>query len=101
MPLDIRGKYAIVGVGNTRFGKTPGQTAVSLTVEAIANAVEDAGIDKSEIDAVLTKYPTSGFQSLFSTKVAQALGIVPKVTGTLDQAGASNIGLIQYAIMCM
>jgi acetyl-CoA acetyltransferase len=35
---------------------------------------------------------------LWAPKVAEALRIVPRVTATLDQAGASNIGLAQYAI---
>jgi acetyl-CoA acetyltransferase len=99
--MDIRDKYCIAGVGNTAYGKLPGRSAVNLTVEAIRNAIDDCGIDKTEIDAVLTKYPTSNFVSLFSTRVAQALGIVPRVTATLDQAGASNIGLIAYAAMCI
>jgi len=98
---EIRGKYAIVGVGNTRYGKVPGVTALAHNIDAIADAIEDAGIKKDEIDAVLTKAPSSNFQMLWSTRVAQAIGVVPKVTATLDQAGASNIGLIGYAIMCM
>lgn len=98
---NIRGKYAIVGVGNTQYGRVPGVSALSHNVEAIANAIDDAGIRKDEIDAVLTKAPSSDFQMLWSAKVAQAIGVVPKVTATLDQAGASNIGLIGYAIMCM
>lgn len=97
----LKDQYCLVGVGNTAYGRLPDRSAVSLTVEAIRNAIDDSGIDKQEIDAVLTKYPTSQFQSLFSTKVAQALGIVPKVTATIDQAGASNIGLITYAMMCI
>jgi acetyl-CoA acetyltransferase len=99
--LTLRDKYCIAGVGHTAYGRLPGRTAVNLTVEAVRNAIDDCGIDKSEIDAVLTKYPTSSFQSLFSARVAQALGIVPRVTATLDQAGASNIGLIAYAAMCI
>ena len=58
-------------------------------------------MQKSEIDAVLTKAPSSDFQMLWSARVAQSVGIVPKVTATLDQAGASNIGLVGYAIMCI
>jgi len=101
MAHPLRGKYAIVGVGNTRYGKLPGVSALAHNVEAIARAIEDAGVKKDEIDAVLTKAPTSNFQMLWSARVAQAIGIQPKVTATLDQAGASNIGLIAYAIMCM
>lgn len=101
MATNVRGKYAIVGVGNTRYGKVPGVSALAHNVEAIANAIEDAGIAKDEIDAVLTKAPSSNFQMLWSAKVAQAIGITPKVTATLDQAGASNIGLVGYAVMCI
>ncbi|MHB8574945.1 MAG: thiolase family protein [Dehalococcoidia bacterium] len=100
--MSIRDKYCIVGVGNTRYGKLPGRSAESLTIEAIRNAIEDCGIEKREIDAVLTKAPTSNFQMLFSARIAQDLGIVmPAVTATLDAAGASTAALIQYAAMCI
>jgi acetyl-CoA acetyltransferase len=101
MDRNIRGKYAIVGVGNTVYGRVPGVTALDHNVEAIANALADCGLKTTDVDAVLTKAPSSDFQMLWSAKVADALGIVPAVTATLDQAGASNIGLITYAIMCM
>jgi len=99
--MSIAGKYAIVGVGNTAYGKLHGRSAESLTVEAIRNACEDAGIDKNEIDAVITKDPTSNLQHLFCAKIAEHIGVVPKVTATLDQAGATNIGAIAYACWCI
>jgi acetyl-CoA acetyltransferase len=97
--LNLRDKYAIVGVGNTRYGKVPGVSALSHAVDACRLAIEDAGIDKSEVDAVLTKAPTANFQMLWSTKVAQSLGIIPRATATLDAAGASNANLVAYACM--
>ncbi len=99
MTLNLKDKYAIVGVGNTAYGKVPGVSALSHAVEACRLAIEDAGIDKAEVHAVLTKAPTANFQMLWSAKVAQALGIVPRATSTLDAAGASNINLIAYACM--
>jgi len=101
MVMTLRDKYCIAGVGNTRYGKLAGRSAESLTVEAIRNAIADCGIEKSEIDAVLTKAPTSNFQMLFSARISQDLGIVPAVTATLDAAGASTAALIQYAAMCI
>ncbi len=101
MNRNIRGKYAIVGVGNTRYGRVPGVSALTHNVDAIASALDDCGLKTRDIDAVLTKAPSSDFQMLWSAKVADAIGVVPKTTATLDQAGASNIGLITYAIMCM
>ncbi|MBI4084149.1 MAG: thiolase family protein [Candidatus Lambdaproteobacteria bacterium] len=99
--INIAGKYCIVGVGNTKYGKLPGRSPESLCVEAIRNACLDAGLDKNTIDAVVTKEPTSAPSHLFSTRVAQQIGVIPKVTTTLDQAGASNIGGVAYAMMMM
>ncbi|MDG1840262.1 MAG: thiolase family protein [Dehalococcoidia bacterium] len=94
----LKQKYCIVGVGNTAYGKNPGISQIAHNVLAIRAALEDAGLSAQDLDGVLTKAPTSTFPMLWGPKIAEALRIQPKVTATLDQAGASNIGLIQYAI---
>lgn len=94
----LKQKYCIVGVGNTAYGKNPGISQIAHNVLAIRSALEDAGLTAQDLDGVLTKAPTSTFPMLWGPKIAEALRIQPKVTATLDQAGASNIGLIQYAI---
>ncbi|MBI3993173.1 MAG: thiolase family protein [Candidatus Lambdaproteobacteria bacterium] len=99
--MSIAGKYIIAGVGNTKYGKLPGRSSESLTVEAIRNAIQDAGIDKSQVDAVLTKAPTSNFELLYSTRISEHLGIVPKVTATIDNAGASTASALVYGAMCI
>lgn len=99
--MPIARKYCIAGVGHTAYGKLPGRSAESLTVEAIHNALADAGIAKGEIDCVLTKAPTSAFQMLYSTRIAECIGIVPKVTATIDNAGASTATAIVYAAQCI
>ncbi len=98
MMKNLRQRYCIVGVGNTAYGKNPGVSQVAHNVLAIRAALEDAGLTTRDLDGVLTKAPTSTFPMLWGPKICEALRIQPKVTGTLDQAGASNIGLIQYAI---
>jgi acetyl-CoA acetyltransferase len=95
---NLKQKYCIVGVGNTAYGKNPGISQIAHNVLAIRSALEDAGLTTQDLDGVLTKAPTSTFPMLWGPKIAEALRIQPKVTATLDQAGASNIGLIQYAI---
>jgi acetyl-CoA acetyltransferase len=94
----LKQKYCIIGVGNTAYGKNPGISQIAHNVLAIRSALEDAGLTAQDLDGVLTKAPTSTFPMLWGPKIAEALRIQPKVTATLDQAGASNIGLIQYAI---
>ena len=98
---NLRHRYCIVGVGNTPYGQTPGYSQLALNVMAIRAALEDAGLTTQDLDGVLTKAPTSTFPRLWAAVVAEALRVKPNIVGTLDQAGATNIGLIQYAISCI
>ena len=98
---NLRHRYCIVGVGNTAYGTTPGYSQLALNVRAIRAALEDAGLTTRDLDGVLTKAPTSTFPKLWAAVVAEALRVKPNIVGTLDQAGATNIGLIQYAISCI
>ena len=44
---------AIVGLGITEMGKIYGRSAADFAAEAVALALEDAGLDKSDIDGLL------------------------------------------------
>ena len=50
---------------------------------------------------MLVKYPTSRFESMYSQKVSERLGLQPRVAAVLDQAGASPVSLISYAVLAM
>jgi acetyl-CoA acetyltransferase len=50
---DLRDKYAFVGVGVTKQGKIPEMSGDDLATQAIQLAIEDAGINKSEIDGYI------------------------------------------------
>ncbi len=95
----MRGKAVIAGVGHTAYGKHPGRDKIDLIVEASAKAIADAGVDKHMIDGVLVKMATSSPAMLYGQKVAEALGLQPRVGASLDQGGAANIALISYAAM--
>ena len=97
--MSLSGRYVIAGIGHTAFGKLPGSDTVSLNVEACRNALADAGIDKSVVDAVFVKVPTSAHQFMYGLKVCEALGIAPRIGGAWDQGGAANIMLLSFAIM--
>lgn len=97
----MRGTIVIAGIGHTAFGKLPARSTVSMNVEACRKALEDARIDKSLIDAVFVKYPTSGLEGKYGQKVAEALGLQPRIGGVWDQAGASNISMISFAAMAI
>lgn len=94
---DMRGKYVIAGVGHTKYGKL-GLDTVSLNVQACAAALADAGIEKSAVDALLVKTPTSTREILYGQKVAEAMGIKPRWGLAVDQGGAANISNIAFAM---
>ena len=101
MTHNLRGKVAIAGIGHTAFGKHPGRSTVSLNVEAIRKALADAGVDKSQVDGLFVKAPTSKFEMMYAQKLGEALGIVPRIGGVYDHGGASNISMISYAAMAI
>ncbi len=94
-------RAVIAGIGHTSFGALPERQPISMIVEASRHALADAGIEKSLIDAVLVKYPTSNPEFMFGQRVAEALGIQPRIGGVWDQGGAANISLISYAALAI
>ena len=97
----LSGKVVIAGIGHTAFGKLPGRGTVSLNVEAIRKALADAGIEKRQVDGLLVKAPTSKFEMMYAQKLAEALGMQPRIGGVYDHGGASNISMISYATMAI
>ena len=68
---NISRKAAIVGIGATEFSKSSGRSELRLAVEAIQNALADAGLTPSEVDG-LTTYT---METNPEVMVANALGI--------------------------
>jgi acetyl-CoA acetyltransferase len=99
--VSLSGRHVIAGIGHTAFGKLPGSDTISLNVEACRRALADAGIDKSLVDGVFVKVPTSAHQFMYGQKVAEALGITPRIGGCWDQGGAANVTLLSFAVMAI
>jgi acetyl-CoA acetyltransferase len=95
------GRYVIAGIGHTAFGRLPGRGTVSLNVEACRHALADAGIEKSAVDALFVKVPTSHYTSMYGQVLAEAMRLQPKVGGVWDQGGATNISMISFACMAI
>jgi acetyl-CoA acetyltransferase len=97
----MRGEAVIAGIGHTAFGKLPGRSTVSLNIEACRNALADAGLSPDSVDALLVKVPTSKVEMMYGQKLAEAMGLQPRVGGVWDQGGASNISMISIAAMAI
>lgn len=96
------GKAAIAGVGATRQGKLPEETPLTLAAEAFRLALADSGIDKSEVDGLLTMPGTTSPEgSKNYLNVGELLGINPRFTGSMTMGGATGGALIQIAAMAI
>ena len=87
-------KVAIVGVDESdEIGIVPHKSALQLHAEAARNALADAGIDKSEVDAVLT----AGAGWTASLQIAEYLGIIPSYTDSTMVGGSSFVIQVEHA----
>ena len=50
----LRGKAAIAGIGATEFSKESGRSELQLACEAVKAAIDDAGLQPSDIDGLVT-----------------------------------------------
>jgi len=78
--MSLKDKYAIVSVGYTPQGIVPERSALSFHLEACANAIEDAGLRKSDIDGLICYRhfpPSTGEPDVPPYLVAQHLGMTP------------------------
>lgn len=86
----IRGRTAIVAAGNTAQGTIPGISADELAVEGLRITLAEAGIDKSEIDGLITCKSYGGFG--IDTEIGRLAGLNPAYSATLDY-GTCNFSL--------
>ena len=52
-PERLRDRYAIAGIGLSRYGKVPGVSAMGFCLEASVRAIDDCGLARDDIDGVL------------------------------------------------
>ena len=87
---ELRNKTAVVGVGNTAYGSFPETDEYGLGAQAFKIALDDAGLDKSEIDGLLVcRVP-------YYARMGEVLGIDPRWTITLPGHGRmSGVGIVE------
>ncbi len=102
MTTSLRDQAAIVGVGATAQGALPGRTPLDLGIEAFTRALADAGLDKSEVDGLLTMPGTTSSEgSLHYLRFGEAVGINPRFTGSMTMGGATAGCLVQNAVLAI
>jgi acetyl-CoA acetyltransferase len=96
---ELRDYCSVVGTATSRLGRVPGVSSLDLLVEAIRNAVDDAGLKASDIDGVICRGPDESYSH--HQVVAERLGINARFSTTLTNGGASQILGIAIATMAI
>ena len=105
----LRGKYAIVGIGETPSRRTyPGRSSFSVVAEAARMAISDAGLRRQNIDGLITRG-----ELMDPTQFAEYLGLAPAYVcgvvqhgatpahGVATAAAAINAGLCDTVLVAM
>ena len=89
---ELRNTACIVGVDESdEMGVLPGKSQLSLHLEAITNAVRDAGLKVSDVDGIFT----AGQHS--PATLGEALGITPRYVDGTTVGGCSFIIMVEHA----
>jgi acetyl-CoA acetyltransferase len=96
----LRGVAAIVGIGATEQGTLPGRSANSIAVEAMRLALADAGMQKADLDGLIT-CKVFGSAEGIDTQIGALAGINPSYSATLEYGTCNfSLHLAVMAVQC-
>lgn len=95
----IQDQVAIVGVGTSRQGQLPEMEPYGIAAEALAAALADAGLEKSDIDGISIRTLDPIGAGWLDT--ARALGLNPRFGFQGGYGGASTTIAVQNAAMAV
>ncbi|MFC1919354.1 thiolase family protein [Chloroflexota bacterium] len=97
--MTLRGKTAIVGIGELKPMKSPpsGKTEWGIMAEAAQLAIEDAGLCKEDIDGIIVEPPITEMHFGPSMLMAEYLQIPIRYGGSAMLMGASAAGQVWRA----
>ena len=97
MDISLRGKVAIVGAADTEVGVLPGRTPMELGVEAALAAIADAGLEKDDIDGLVTCNAMAQPMMYHAEATAEYLQIFPRYCIAAGAGGGTTFSIIHHA----
>src|SRR2546428_247892 len=99
MPHPLSGATAVVGLGITPQGKVYGSSPLGFAVDAVALALADAGLERTDLDGLLLNPGLAGADmGMGSFQLQQAMGLRDlRLSATMNLGGATACAMIQHA----
>ncbi len=98
MPTTLKDEAAIVGIGQTRYSKNSGVSELALAVEAVSKAIDDAGIEPSQVDG----YCSFTLDTNDEVDIARAVGTGDATFySRIGYGGGAAIGVMHQAVMAL
>ena len=93
--MSLRGRAAIVGVAESDLGEVgPGFTPLDLIGQATSRALEDAGLEKQDVDGL---FSASAYHHMPTLSVGEYLGIRPRYSDATSMGGSSFVAHLFHA----
>lgn len=90
-------KAYIAGLGLTAFGRLEGRDTLDLMSEAAQAALDDAGVERGQIDGLVTGYSTAMPHLMLATLFAEHFGLRPAYANALQLGGATGAAVVMLA----
>ncbi|MCZ4313941.1 thiolase family protein [Comamonadaceae bacterium G21597-S1] len=96
-PTSLKNKIAIVGVGESDIGRVPHMSGLGLNAQAAKRALDDSGLQVSDIDGVLTAYSFTEPYFMLGSVMCEYLGVKPRFNASVISGGASPAIMLKHA----
>jgi acetyl-CoA acetyltransferase len=98
MPTTLHNEAAVAGIGQTAYTKNSGVSELNLATECVRKAIDDAGIEPSEVDGLVTYTMDSSDE----VEVARTVGIGDMTFWSqVNYGGGAAVGLVAHAAMAV
>src|SRR5712691_2099123 len=96
--MSIKGKAAIIGFAEMAPQKGDGdKTPLGIISEVTREAIVDAGLEKKDLDGLLTGMAIGEYSILWPSVVAEYLQLQPRYFNQVELGGASAAGMVWRA----
>ena len=95
--ISLRGKVALVGAADSQVGIVPDLDANELCADAILLSLADAGIDKDQVDGLITCNSMSKPILYHAEAMAEYLQIFPRYCFAAGAGGGTTFSILHHA----